>query len=122
MGDCDAGLGIQWLLNLGSILWDFAKLTMSFQFNEKSVQLKCLVSPTTDMVDNQEISSVMKGSLKDIWLQLMDATVIEFSNEIQPVVMSLLNKYYRVFVEPQGLPPQRTQDHWIPKKCECEAL
>lgn len=38
--DCDAILGIQWLLTLCSILWVFAQLTMSFRVLEKSVQLK----------------------------------------------------------------------------------
>lgn len=47
---------------------------------------------------------------------MIDATIINYSNEIQPVMLSLLNKYHRVFDELQGLPPQRTQDHQVSLK------
>ncbi|KAA3461258.1 Integrase, catalytic core [Gossypium australe] len=31
---CDLVLGIQWLMSLGSIMWDFATLTMLFEYRD----------------------------------------------------------------------------------------
>lgn len=39
LGGCHVVLSIQWLLTLKPILWDFNKLTMSFHFNAKFIQL-----------------------------------------------------------------------------------
>lgn len=35
LGDCDMVLGIQWLAELGPILWDFKRLWMEFKINRK---------------------------------------------------------------------------------------
>lgn len=37
LGGCDVVLGIQWLLTLGPVLWDFSQLIMSFTFKAKFV-------------------------------------------------------------------------------------
>lgn len=52
LGGYDDLLGIQWLLKLGPIFWDFSQLIMSFKLNERSVHLKFLVPSTANMVDN----------------------------------------------------------------------
>ncbi|KAK9671838.1 hypothetical protein RND81_12G058100 [Saponaria officinalis] len=39
LGSCDMVLGVQWLSTLGSVLWNFKKLVMEFQWRGKSVKL-----------------------------------------------------------------------------------
>ena len=40
LGGCDMVLGIQWLAQLGPILWDFKNLRMEFSWNGKKMVLR----------------------------------------------------------------------------------
>jgi hypothetical protein len=42
LAGCDVVLGIQWLMTLGPIVWDFTKLQMEFQYEGKNCMLQGL--------------------------------------------------------------------------------
>jgi len=45
LAGCDMVLGIQWLITLGSIVWNFKNLTMEFTLANETFQLQGLVAP-----------------------------------------------------------------------------
>jgi hypothetical protein len=82
----DVILGVQWLISLGPIVWDFAALSVTFLHNGHSVRLHgCGGSP----------SMLCSISQQD------------------DLLASLLNVYANIFEEPHGLPPQCRHDHCI---------
>lgn len=81
---------------------------MSFSFKAKFVQLKGLALLSTDLVDNQEVNLLIKGTLRCIWFQLMNVTDLTLKQQISHAILPLLQKYHKVFEELQGLPPKRS--------------
>jgi hypothetical protein len=108
---CDMVLGIQWLVTLGSISWDFRALTMKFTIAEKTILLKGLAAPK--LWEETELSRVKEGCHKGLWLQLLDnvvdSGVVEHGSELE----ALLSDFANLFEEPTGLPPFRSHDHAI---------
>ena len=52
---CDVVLGIQWLITLGPILWDFKELTMQFNWQGSSITWTGLhLTPWTGAVNVKE--------------------------------------------------------------------
>lgn len=47
---CGIVLGIQWLITLGDIMWNFKKLKMEFNFNGKKVSLIGIQHPVVKMI------------------------------------------------------------------------
>jgi hypothetical protein len=111
LAGCDVVLGIQWLVSLGSILWNFKDLTMEFTIAMEMIRLQGLASPTM-LVDIQ--NSAQDNALqKSILLQLLDA---EGPNAAQPfcgAVQQMLGEFSDVFAKPTGFPPSRSHDHAI---------
>lgn len=64
LGGCDAVLGVQWLLKLGPILWDFEHLTMQFSYDTRWG----LSLPYSTLVYYKGIVPFLKSSFKGIWL------------------------------------------------------
>ena len=80
----DMVLGTQWLGSLGSILWDFDALTLSFWCHYHKVCWQGVASPSSPSLQ------------------------VCFGNDL---LTALLNEFAAVFAEPVGMPPQ---DHNIP--------
>lgn len=111
---CDVVLGIHWLRGLGPITWDFTSLSMKFQWAEKWVQLQGIqFSPSsfTNEGDKSLISAISKG--KGLLLQLMGSHLEAPQLTCCPEIDILLLQFDKVFQEPVGLPPPRSQDHRI---------
>jgi hypothetical protein len=45
LAGCDIVLGIQWLVSLGSIIWNFKVLTMEFTIANHTFLLQGLIAP-----------------------------------------------------------------------------
>nr|KYP76696.1 Transposon Ty3-I Gag-Pol polyprotein [Cajanus cajan] len=94
LGCCDMVLGIEWLITLGDITWNFEKLTMEFMVNGRRLVLR----GTTG-------EGVLLHSLST------HADSIAVPNNIE----KLLLDFEDVFQEPTTLPPKRAEhDHRIP--------
>jgi hypothetical protein len=87
LGGFDVILGTQWLRALGPILWDFAKLTMSFWFGDRLVRFQ--------------------GS------QSAGAPLHTITSIGPDLLLSLLADYEDLFVPLTELPRKRFQDHQI---------
>ena len=86
LGSFDLVLGVQWLLTLGPIIWDFGALAMSFWYNGRSHHCTSM--------NNQGVAAC---TITD------PCAVLE----------ELLRSYHDIFEEPRGLPPPRRHDHRI---------
>jgi hypothetical protein len=82
----DVVLGTQWLTSLGSILWDFGTLTISFWRGDHQVCWRGQVSPS---------SPALRACTGD------------------DLLPALLNAFAAIFTEPEGMPPPHSRDHGI---------
>lgn len=104
-------LGTHWLRTLGPILWDFSQLWMKFSLQGRPCQIKGedLRKPT--VLSPSEAKKIAKGH--GVLLQLCSLQEVTFPESIDPCLENLLSQYSDVFMEPKGLPPNRTRDHRI---------
>ncbi|XP_076921524.1 uncharacterized protein LOC143582964 [Bidens hawaiensis] len=128
----DMVLGVQWLLTLGNITWNFQNLTMQFNVDEKPFELKgldsnlvifCSANKLQDLLSHPtQIASFQLCSMQLSPLSQNDVTSnFQHNSHVTKVVESvqleeLLKEFEDVFQEPHGLPPQRVCDHQITLK------
>ncbi|KAG8495472.1 hypothetical protein CXB51_013116 [Gossypium anomalum] len=98
---CDIVLGVQWLLALGDIIWNFGSLTMQFVVNGQPCVIQCIVPGSL---------AVVMSSPEQVTLL---ALVVNGSEE---KLQRLLANFDDIFQVPKGLPPYRLHDHKIPLK------
>ncbi|KAJ0082796.1 hypothetical protein Patl1_12023 [Pistacia atlantica] len=113
LGGCDVVLGVDWLQDLGSILWNFSDLTMQFDFRVTKVQLQGIQPSSEALEVVEDVPNLLKGSIKGIWLQLIGETVMPSGENREPVLEQVIKGFKDVFAEPHGLPPPRSHDHKI---------
>ncbi|XP_019420680.1 PREDICTED: uncharacterized protein LOC109330865 [Lupinus angustifolius] len=123
LGCCDVVLGIEWLITLGDITWNFNKLTMEFclqgrrhvlrgatQFECKSVKAQQLEKA---MLMGVHLSMIQVGNAKGGLLHTL--TTHADSSQIPPTIECILQAYADVFANPTQLPATRAEhDHRIP--------
>ncbi|CAL9248404.1 unnamed protein product, partial [Arabidopsis halleri] len=128
---CDLVLGVQWLITLGPILWDFLKLTMEFNLKGVKHMLRGVTRFNNKMVKGGSLNKLLMQEPQIALLQVREinetSPALEpaalFSHisasdttvENDPSLQSLLHSHANLFAEPQGLPPFRDGfDHKIP--------
>lgn len=122
----DLVLEIQWLSLLGPVIWDFAKLSMQFTYQDNTIKLRGKSPYKLNATHSKKINKLLQASGELCMLQIVPATVgnnpqlsslsiDEQRRQSQdPALHSLLNQFSDVFKEPKGLPPSRAQvDHKI---------
>lgn len=117
--DYEVVLGTQWLSTVGPILWDFAKLTMTFKMQEKEIKLQGLTNILHQYVDPRKMS---KAALKAHQGFLFQLNVTPNESQLQVAgdfelgkqLQTLLQQYEDLFQESLNLPPVRAADHRIP--------
>jgi hypothetical protein len=82
----DVILGTQWLASLGTILWDFGALTMSFWREGRTVRWHKVAGP--------------------------DGPALKVCSD-DGILAALLHELDALFVELSGMPPPRSKDHCI---------
>jgi hypothetical protein len=70
LAGCDMILGIQWLVSLGSIIWNFKVLTMEFTIANHTFLLQGLIAPYL-WEESEQVGSKGESS-KRLFLQLLD--------------------------------------------------
>ncbi|KAG8391002.1 hypothetical protein BUALT_Bualt01G0142700 [Buddleja alternifolia] len=128
LGGCEMVLGIQWLITLGDISWNFHQLRMEFQYEGKKVALRGMQPQSVKIIDKNkmqkclhkpaQISMLHMGILhekshdlsEDPFCYNLSATS---SSEPLQELQAILDDYQDLFAEPTTLPPPREQDHAI---------
>ncbi|XP_059456454.1 uncharacterized protein LOC132186493 [Corylus avellana] len=120
LAGCDMVLGIQWLVTLGSITWNFKDLTMEFTLGQKVILLQGLVAP--QLWEEAQMDNSMQKHSKGLLLQLLDSVedteAVPKGSELE----GLLAEFSDIFAEPKSLPPHRSQDHAIVLKSEAKPV
>ncbi|XP_050915888.1 uncharacterized protein LOC127130982 [Lathyrus oleraceus] len=114
LGDLDMTLGVAWLQRFGKVTFDWEKMTVSFLWEGKRVELHGQFF-TTKEVSTNNISHAPMDSLHS----LLEEEVVP-TNEVQELtevqkqeLNELLSKFKGVFEENTGLPPKREINHAI---------
>jgi len=123
LGCCDLVLGIEWLITLGDILWNFDKLTMEFNVQGRRHVLRGSVGPKIKLTPKQQLSKVFLEDVHSSMIHigakeemlLHSLTTYATQKEIPTEIAYQFHEFADVFPEPQQLPPFRPgHDHHIP--------
>ena len=118
LGCSDLVLGIEWLVKLGNITWNFDKLTMEFHVQGKRHVLRGATNGDLQTTRKQHLHKTLSDGVHLVMLQLCTeealATHVDQSL-VPPSIQQLLDHFSDIFQEPTELPPSRElHDHKIP--------
>ena len=122
LGCCDLVLGVEWLVFLGDIVWNFNKLQMEFYVKGRRHVLRG-ASTGLKTVKRQQLGKAMSTGVHLSILQVCDGqrgflnsfTTQAVDKEVPPTLAKLLDEFSDLFQEPSGLPPRKPgHDHRIP--------
>ncbi|KAL6311349.1 hypothetical protein AAG906_025635 [Vitis piasezkii] len=110
----DLVLGVQWFEQLGSVVCDWKRMTMEFQWANKPRLLQGSNTCILQQASLEAISKDMRhtSSIFAICLQPPDAPY----QTIQLDMQTLIEAFTAIFEKPQQLPPVCEIDHCIPLK------
>lgn len=115
---CDVVLGVHWLSTLGDIKWHFAKLTMQFHHQGRSMTLRGATTPKLSLLKASKFDKIVQEEASLAIMQVcVEGNKAELSADLeqhQPDLQELLSQHASVFAESMGLPPHRPgYDHHI---------
>lgn len=122
IGGCDIILGMQWLRELGKVLWDCSRLEIEFLEDGKKVKLTTDNPTSSKVVPRWQLSKIEEEKDYVFMLQLIPTHQKEsccaikgFDDNGAPMeLMELLGEYDDVFSKPEELPTSRgIHDHKI---------
>ncbi|XP_077219125.1 uncharacterized protein LOC143853291 [Tasmannia lanceolata] len=109
----DVVLGVQWLIPLGPVTFDYRHLSMSFKWNSTNVTLFGEQLPTVHSIQPSQLQRYFRtsavASLYNIWPVPPQRTPPTTHPDLHPI----LTKYSSLFSPPHSLPPTRQCDHRI---------
>ncbi|OMO94502.1 reverse transcriptase [Corchorus capsularis] len=118
LSGCDVVLGVEWLVTLGPILWDFSKLTMEFTMAQVQYCMKGLQAGSIQLVTQKhaaKFSVTTLGTCAMLLHNSYEPSLCQVDITALPVdLQNLLTSYEFIFETPTTLPPSREHDHRIP--------
>lgn len=66
LSSCDVVLGIQWLMTLGPVLWDFCELWMQFKVDENKYTLKGIKACQSQIISYHHMEKLLKKGGKGV--------------------------------------------------------
>ena len=132
----DLVLGVQWLVELGDIIWNFKELHMKFQAEGKEYKLQGDRRPgySWTTISSGKLGRVLTKTSQVAMVQCFNLYVQCWNaksegNDIQlkttrvhHFLQLLLDSFEDVFLELKGLPPIREHDHKIFLKKGSQAI
>lgn len=130
IGGCSMVLGIQWLITLGDIMWNFRQLKIEFSFKRQRVSLRGAQPHAAKLIQSgqmdkllakpAELCMISVGMLMEVG-QEDDASLCSMEGEPagdsqKQELAQMLDKYADLFETPKDLPPSRGHDHKITLK------
>ncbi|XP_073057376.1 uncharacterized protein [Primulina eburnea] len=121
LGGIDLILGVDWLRTLGDVLLNWNRMEMRFSWCEQTVILKGDPSLSRSLVSFKSIAKVSE-------VEFYGAVLLKWKGGEEwgaedggggEAMNNMLAKYEKVFREPCGLPPNRSQNHVISIKEGC---
>ncbi|XP_026428616.1 uncharacterized protein LOC113324491 [Papaver somniferum] len=123
LGGCDLVLEVDWLKQLGDVIFNFSKLSISFKHNAKKITLTGTQDKASySMMSGNASTRFFKKHTHGLIGQLFSISTSPPPTPPPPPISELLNQYSDVFSEPKSLPPQRNLDHSIPLKKNSEPV
>ncbi|XP_021971560.1 uncharacterized protein LOC110866725 [Helianthus annuus] len=114
----DMVLGIQWLLPLGDIIWNFKELTMQFKVGNKSYILKGSQNNKLSFCSLEVMHELLTSERQVVQGHIYSLKVDEQKDQFQHKTVISNNEFDDVFEIPKSLPPHRAYDHRIVLKDE----
>ncbi|KAF5768293.1 putative nucleotidyltransferase, Ribonuclease H [Helianthus annuus] len=129
----DMVLGVQWLLPLGDIVWNFKELKMQFKVDDEVYQLKgsntnkntlCSMEIMNELLSDEH--QLVQGQLFSLQMEgteglFQHKTIINDAGQ-QATIDILLDSFSDVFQVPSSLSPSRPYDHKILLKDESTVI
>lgn len=114
----DVVLGIQWLIILGDIRWNFKLLKIEFTIGSKKVSLRGSQPGKFKVIGDVHMSRMLSQPKQ---LNMVTVTFVQtvlmgnvtINSDTKEDMQQLLDKYSDLLVVPTSLPPHRDHDHRI---------
>jgi hypothetical protein len=97
---CDMVLRVQWLQNLGPVLWIFSLLTMLYTYRGVTALLEGLGSMELFMEEGGQFLKPDTSANKGFLLKLISGNADQLVSSYPPAIQSLLHTYKSAFAEP----------------------
>lgn len=115
LGTYDVILGMDWLEQFSPMQIDWSHKWLEFYQGKQMIKLQGLV-PKLDQceaISIHQLTGMAKTDSIECVVQLIqseESQKVDIPTEVQPI----LQEFEELFSEPQGLPPKRPYDHYIP--------
>lgn len=109
-------LGVQWLIELGTIMTYYRDLTMQFSYGGKEIKIQGENILGPNPLKSKSLNKMMMAdSITEFHqLQVVNELVNQLNSSTPDANKTVLQQFQGVFEESKALPPVRVVDHRIP--------